>query len=90
MVLHSGDGGLLLFQQGVGNEVRHLKQVVVLGAAEGRASDDLLYGDVASLLAVLPEVVAAGDVVSDLEPTVEPGDHLLLTLVEDEEGVPIG
>ena len=58
MVLHPGDGGLLLFQQGVGNEVRHLKQAVVLGAPEGRASDDLLYGDVAGLLAVLPEVVA--------------------------------
>ena len=28
--------------------------------------------------------------VAHLEPTVEAGNHLLLPLVEDEEGVPIG
>ena len=37
-------GGLLLLEEGVGYEVGHLEQVVVLGASEGRAADDPLYG----------------------------------------------
>ena len=46
MVLYSRDGFLLLLQQGMSDEVRHLEQVIVLGAAGGGATDDVLYGDV--------------------------------------------
>ena len=39
---HPLGGFLLLLQHGVGDEVGHLEQVVVLGASEGRATDDSL------------------------------------------------
>ena len=73
----------------MGDEVGHLEQAVGVGAAEGWASDDVLYGDVPGALAVLPDLVPAGDGVATHEPAVEAGHHLLAALVEDEEGVAV-
>ncbi len=71
----------------MGDEVGHLEQAVGVGASEGGASDDVLYGDVPGPLAVLSDLVPAGDGVAAPEPVVEAGDHLLAALVEDEESV---
>ena len=54
----SGNRPLLLLEQGVGDEVDHLEQVV----------------------AVFPSLIATGDVVADLKPSVEAGEHLLTIL----------
>ena len=60
-----------------------------MGASEGGAADDPLYGDVPGPLAVLPRLVLAGDGVAAPELAVEAGYHLLPALVEDEEGVTV-
>ena len=73
----------------MGDEVGHLEQAVGVGASEGGASDDSLYGDVPGPLAVLPDLVLAGHWVAASERVVEAGDHLLPALVEDEEGVAV-
>ena len=80
---------LLLLEEGVGDEVGHLEQAVGVGAAEGGAADDPLYGDAPGALAVLPDLIFAGHGVAAPEPAVEAGHHLLAALVEDEEGVAV-
>ena len=85
--LDPGDGFLLLLEEGVGDEVCHLEEIVSVGASEGGASDDVLDGYVSGPLAFRPQLVLTGHGVEYPEPAVGPGDHLLLALVEDEEGV---
>ena len=81
---------LLLLKEGVGDEVRHLEQVLGVGASEGVAPDDPPYRDVLRLLAVHPSLVCAGRRIAVSEPVAEAGHHLLPVLVEDWEGVAFG
>ena len=55
-------GGWLLplLEEGVGDEVGHLEQVVGVGASERGASHDSLYGDVLRPLALVPRLLPAG------------------------------
>ena len=45
-VLDPGDWFLLLLEEGMGDEVGHLEEIVSVGAAERGASDEVLYRDV--------------------------------------------
>lgn len=64
LALHPRSRLLLLFEQGVGDEVGHLQQEVGCGVPKGPAADGPLYGDVLRPFANLPDVVPAGEVVA--------------------------
>ena len=69
--LYPGGRLLLPLDEGVGDEVGHLEQVVGVGASERGASHDSRYGDVLCPLAVVPRLLPAGRGVAAPEPAVE-------------------